>query len=87
MQNLLKSVILKLYRNNIRPILGDERSINLGAVYETAVAQELKAHGYNLFYYDNRKQGEVDFLIDDYSQMSILPIKVKSGKDYTVHSP
>lgn len=76
----------QLYRNNIQPILGDERSINLGAVYESVVAQELKAHGYRLFYYDNRKQGEIDFLIDDYAKMCILPIEVKSGKDYTVHS-
>lgn len=76
----------RLYRHNLRPILGDERSINLGAVYENVVAQELKAHGHKLFYYDNRQKGEVDFLIDDYSSLSILPIEVKSGKDYTVHS-
>lgn len=43
----------------------DMRSINLGSVYETAVAQELKAHGYDLYYYDNKKNGEVDYLIDD----------------------
>lgn len=76
----------QLYHNNLRPILGDERSINLGSVYENVVAQELKAHGHSLFYYDNRQRGEVDFLIDDYSQLSILPIEVKSGKDYMVHS-
>ena len=75
-----------LYRNNIRPILEDERSINLGSVYESVVAQELRAHGHELFYYDNRKQGEVDFLIDDYRVASARPIEVKSGKDYTVHS-
>ena len=75
-----------LYRNNIRPILEDERSINLGSVYESVVAQELRAHGHELFYYDNRKQGEVDFLIDDYRVASAKPIEVKSGKDYTVHS-
>ncbi|MBR5068102.1 MAG: ATP-binding protein [Bacteroidales bacterium] len=75
-----------LYHNNIRPILDDVRSINLGSVYESVVAQELRAHGHKLFYYDNRKQGEVDYLIDDYSAMSVLPIEVKSGKDYTVHS-
>ena len=76
----------QLYRNNLRPILQDEKSINLGAVYENVVAQELKAHGHHLFYYDNRKNGEVDFLVDDHSSLTILPIEVKSGKDYTVHS-
>ena len=57
----------------------DVRSINLGSVYESVVAQELKAHGQQSFYYDNRKM-EVDFLIDDYDSLSILPIEVKSGK-------
>ena len=75
-----------LYKNNIRAVLDDERSINLGSVYETVVASELTAHGYNLFYYDNRSKGEVDYLIDDYESLSVIPIEVKSGKDYTVHS-
>jgi len=75
-----------LYGNNIRAILEDKRSINLGSVYETVVASELMAHGYNLFYYDNRNKGEVDFLIDDYASLSAVPVEVKSGKDYTIHS-
>ncbi|MBR4970847.1 MAG: ATP-binding protein [Paludibacteraceae bacterium] len=76
----------QLYGRNAKPILEDERSINLGSVYESVVAQELKAHGYKLFYYDNRNKGEVDFIIDDYNNSSILPIEVKSGRDYTIHS-
>ena len=75
-----------LYQNNIRPVLDDVRSINLGSVYESVVAQELRAHGHKLFYYDNRKQGEVDYLIDDHNTLRAYPIEVKSGKDYTVHS-
>ena len=35
-------------------------------MYESVVAQELRAHGHKLFYYDNRKQGEVDYLVDDH---------------------
>ncbi|WP_373210395.1 ATP-binding protein [Holdemanella biformis] len=75
-----------LYGNNINAILDDQKSINLGSVYETIVASELKAHGKKLYYYDNRNKGEVDFLIDDYDSLSVVPIEVKSGKDYTVHS-
>ena len=75
-----------LYRNNIRPVLDDIRSINLGSVYENVVAQELRAHGHKLFYYDNRKQGEVDYMVDNHTTMSAHPIEVKSGKDYTEHS-
>lgn len=75
-----------LYRNNIRAVLDDEKSINLGSVYESVVASELICHGHALYYYDNRSKGEVDYLIDDYNSLSVVPIEVKSGKDYTVHS-
>ena len=90
--------LLKLYINdvgiltniffgtNIRAIMDDVPSINLGSVYETVVAQELRAHGFNLFYYDNKKAGEVDYLIDDMENLSVLPLEIKSGKDYQVHS-
>ena len=75
-----------LYGLNINAVLQDDRSINLGSVYETVVAQELHAHGFTLHYYDNKQKGEVDYLIDDYEHLTVLPIEVKSGKDYTVHS-
>jgi uncharacterized protein len=75
-----------LYGNNVHAILDDIKSINLGALYETVVAQELLAHGNALFYYDNRNKGEVDYLIDDYDSLSTIPLEIKSGKDYTIHS-
>lgn len=74
------------YRNNIQAIMNDMTSINLGSIYETAAAQELKAHGFRLYYYDNKKNGEVDYLIDDPDNLSVMPIEIKSGKDYTIHS-
>lgn len=75
-----------LFNTNVNAILKDDRSINLGNLYETAVAQELAAHGYKLRYYDNKKKGEVDFLVDNYDTLSVLPIEMKSGKDYREHS-
>ena len=75
-----------LYENNIKAVLDDKVSINLGSVYEAVVAEELKAHGHSLYYYDNKAKGEVDFLLNDYDNLTVLPIEVKSGKDYTVHS-
>lgn len=75
-----------LYRNNIRAILDDVKSINLGTVYESVVAQELQAHGFRLYYYDNHSKGEVDYLIDDFEELSVVPIEIKSGKDYRIHS-
>ena len=75
-----------LYKNNVNPILETEASINLGSVYETVVATELQAHGKTLYYFDNKKNGEVDFLIDDFNGLSVLPIEVKSGKNYYIHN-
>ena len=75
-----------LYNINVNAILQDQRSVNLGSVYESVVAQELRAHGYKLYYYDNKKKGEVDYLINDPNTVQVLPIEVKSGKDYNEHS-
>ncbi len=75
-----------LYRNNVLPVLNTDCSVNLGSVYECVVATELAAHDCSLFYYDNKTKGEVDSLVDDYSKLTVLPVEVKSGKDYTVHS-
>lgn len=79
---LLSSI---LYENNPNAILNDETSINLGSLYECFVAQELKAHDLTLYYYDNKAKGEVDFIINDYKTLSVLPLEVKSGKDYRIH--
>ena len=75
-----------LYKYNIRAILDDIKGINLGSVYESVVASELIAHNHRLFYYDNRSKGEVDYLIDDYNELSVVPLEIKSGKDYKIHS-
>ena len=75
-----------LYGLNVNAVLQDVKSINLGTVYESVVAQELAAHGFKLHYYDNKKKGEVDFLVDDYDGLTVLPLEIKSGKDYTEHS-
>lgn len=70
-----------LFRNNISAILNQDKGLNLGSVYETVSAMELIAHGHELYYFDSKKVGEVDFLINDYDNLSILPIEIKSGKD------
>jgi len=75
-----------LYELNVNAVLQDIKSINLGTVYESVVAQELAAHGFKLHYYDNKKKGEIDFLVDDYANLTVLPLEIKSGKDYTEHS-
>ncbi len=70
-----------LYKNNISAILDADAGINLGSVYETACAMELSAHGHALYYFDSKKVGEVDFLINDYATLAVLPLEIKSGND------
>lgn len=66
----------------MRIIKGD-KDINFGSIYENAVAQELVAHGIIPYYYNNKKRGELDFVIE--LDGRVLPIEVKSGKDYESH--
>lgn len=64
-------------------ILKGETNINYGAIYENLTAQELHAHGWDLYYFQNKKQGELDFLLE--RDAEIIPLEVKSGKDYDRH--
>ena len=66
----------------LRIIKGD-KDINFGSIYENAVAQELIAHALEPYYYNNKKRGELDFIIE--LDGKVLPIEVKSGKDYDTH--
>lgn len=65
-------------------ILSREKDINFGAIYENVVVQELKAHGFELYYFNSKKQGELDFVIE--YQGNVLPLEIKSGKAYTRHN-
>lgn len=71
--------------NNLQiKILNKEKDINFGAIYENAVAEELISKGFDLYYFKNKKIGEIDFLIENKGE--IIPIEVKSGKDYQKHN-
>lgn len=65
-------------------ILNREDDINYGSPYENAICNELLCHGFKTYYFNSKKLGEVDFLIE--WKDKVLPIKVKSGKDFTIHS-
>ena len=91
-----KSSLLKLYASDVglltcqygnairmKILIGDQ-SVNLGGVYENAIAQELNAHGFPMYFYNSHKNGELDFVNEQ--ELSVVPIEVKSGKDYYVHS-
>ena len=78
-------LLAAMYMDGIQlKVLKREKDINFGSVYENAVAQELKAHGYELYYFNSSRQGELDFVVE--KDGSALPIEIKSGKDYTRHA-
>lgn len=91
-----KSSLVKLYISDVGlltcmygnttklDLLMDEQKLNCGGIYENAVAQELYAHGFDEYYYNSHKLGELDFVIE--YKGSILPLEIKSGKDYSIHS-
>ena len=78
-------LLASMYADGIQMrILTNDINMNFGAIYENAVAQELKAHGFDLYYYNNNRVGELDFLVE--YKGKILPIEVKSGKNYERHA-
>lgn len=64
-------------------LLKGDLTVNWGSMLENAIAQELTAHGFSLRYFDKAKYGELDFIIEKAS--AVLPLEVKSGKDYEKH--
>ena len=78
-------LLAAMYADGIQmKILMNEMNMNYGAIYENVVAQELKCHGFDLYYYNNNRTGELDFLVE--YKGKVLPIEVKSGKDYERHA-
>ena len=67
-----------------RRLLTGDININFGSIYENVAAQLLQSHGFeHLYYYNKKKAGEVDFLVEYHG--SVLPVEIKSGKDYERH--
>lgn len=65
-------------------LLTNNPKMNAEGIYENAVAQELYSKEFSLYYYNSNRLGELDFIIE--YEGHALPIEVKNGKDYTIHS-
>lgn len=90
-----KRSLFKLFQNDVGllacqyaegcqlKILQGETNINFGAIYENATAQELYAHGWSLYYFNSKAQGELDFVLE--RDAEIIPLEIKSGKYYERH--
>ena len=83
-------LLAAMYGGNIQTkLLSQNPNINFGSIFENLVAQELYAHGFDgghhsLYYFNSKRQGEIDFLVE--YDNNVLPIEVKSGKDYERHN-
>lgn len=78
-------LLTNMYSDYVKmEILNKENSINNGALFENVVAQELYAKGLKVYYYNSKKQGELDFAIE--IDGKVIPLEIKSGKSYKRHS-
>ena len=77
-------LLVSSYNKTIqKSIVNNEDDINYGAIYENAVSQLLTAHGFELYYYNNKKRGEIDFVLEYEDDVYIM--EIKSGKTYNRH--
>lgn len=64
-------------------ILQGDMEVNMGSILENVFAQSLKNAGFSLHYYDSKKMGETDFVVQNGMEIDLL--EIKSGNDYRKH--
>lgn len=65
-------------------ILQRNLAVNLGGILENVFAGQLKFNGFTLRYLNKQKVGELDFVIQQGNK--VIPLAIKSGKDYKQHA-
>ena len=65
-------------------ILQGDVTLNMGSILENVMAQQLKSNGFNLNYFDSKRYGELDFVVQNGAQVDLL--EIKSGQDYKKHA-
>lgn len=65
-------------------ILQGNLAVNLGGILENVFAGQLKFNGFALRYLNKQKIGELDFVIQQGNK--VIPLEIKSGKDYKQHA-
>lgn len=65
-------------------ILNGDLSVNMGSILENVMAMQLKSNGYSLNYFDTKKYGELDFVIQNGTHIEL--VEIKSGNDYKKHN-
>ena len=64
-------------------LINKNGEVNNGVHFENAVAQQLTANGFEPYFYKKKNVGELDFVIE--MSGKVVPIEVKSGKNYKSH--
>ncbi|MCD7955634.1 MAG: AAA family ATPase [Lachnospiraceae bacterium] len=64
-------------------LLQGNMDVNMGSILENMFAQSIKGSGFSLNYYESKKIGELDFVIQNGTEIDL--IEVKSGHDYKKH--
>lgn len=90
-----KRNLFKLYTNDVGllcascmeniqfELLNGNVEVNMGSILENAIAQNLKANGFKLHYFDSKKIGELDFVLQ--KGLSVNLVEVKSGNEFKKH--
>ena len=65
-------------------LLQGNMEVNMGSILENVFAQAIKSNGFFLNYFDSKKYGELDFVIQNGLKVDIL--EIKSGNDYKKHA-
>lgn len=64
-------------------VLQGNVQINHGSLLENVFAQSLTSNRFPLYYFDSKKIGELDFVIQN--RQKITTLEIKSGNDFTKH--
>lgn len=90
-----KRNLFKLYMNDVGllcascmeniqfDLLMGNVDVNMGSILENAFAQNLRSNGFELHYYDSKKIGELDFVLQKGLHTEL--VEIKSGKDFKKH--
>ncbi len=91
-----KHSLFKLFQNDVGllcaacmenvqfDILQGNLTINMGSILENVMAQQFCSNGFSLHYYDSKKHGELDFVLQNGLHIDVA--EIKSGNDYKKHA-
>ena len=65
-------------------ILQGDLNVNMGSILENVMSQMFVANGFSLHYFDTKKYGELDFVMQKGTTIDL--VEIKSGNDYKKHA-